>query len=79
MDLAVAKEKLRMAYSRQKGGTIFGYFVMDPERFGVVSIDREGRAVDIEEKPIKPKKRLPCRIGHSSRLREDSCVGGNGA
>jgi glucose-1-phosphate thymidylyltransferase len=49
------KEKLQMASSRKKGGTIFGYFVMDPERFGVVSIDREGRAVDIEEKPIKPK------------------------
>ena len=49
------KEKLQMASSRKKGGTVFGYFVMDPERFGVVSIDREGRAVDIEEKPIKPK------------------------
>lgn len=49
------KEKLQMACSRKKGGTVFGYFVMDPERFGVVSIDREGRAVDIEEKPKKPK------------------------
>lgn len=49
------KEKLQMASSRKKGGTIFGYYVMDPERFGVVSIDKEGCVVDIEEKPKKPK------------------------
>lgn len=49
------KEKLQVAYSRKKGGTIFGYLVNDPERYGIVTIDRDGCAVDIEEKPIKPK------------------------
>ena len=37
------------------GATVFGYYVTDPERYGVVSFDREGRAVTIEEKPAKPK------------------------
>ena len=38
-----------------RGATIFGYYVDDPERFGIVEFDREGRAVSIEEKPEKPK------------------------
>ncbi|PLX76417.1 MAG: glucose-1-phosphate thymidylyltransferase [Desulfuromonas sp.] len=38
-----------------KGATIFGYTVKDPERYGVVEFDREGKAIDIEEKPTKPK------------------------
>lgn len=38
-----------------KGATIFGYYVDDPERFGIVEFDKEGRAVSIEEKPAKPK------------------------
>ncbi len=38
-----------------KGATIFGYYVDDPERFGIVEFDSEGKAVSIEEKPIKPK------------------------
>ena len=38
-----------------KGATIFGYYVDDPERFGIVEFDREGRAVSIEEKPEHPK------------------------
>ena len=38
-----------------KGATIFGYYVDDPERFGIVEFDAEGRAVSIEEKPAKPK------------------------
>jgi glucose-1-phosphate thymidylyltransferase len=37
------------------GATVFGYYVTDPERYGVVSFDREGRAETIEEKPAKPK------------------------
>ena len=38
-----------------KGATVFGYYVDDPERFGVVEFNREGKAVSIEEKPQKPK------------------------
>ena len=38
-----------------KGATIFGYYVDDPERFGIVEFDAEGRAISIEEKPEKPK------------------------
>jgi glucose-1-phosphate thymidylyltransferase len=38
-----------------KGATIFGYYVDDPERFGIVEFDKEGRAVSIEEKPVHPK------------------------
>lgn len=38
-----------------RGATIFGYYVDDPERFGIVEFDAEGRAVSIEEKPLKPK------------------------
>ena len=46
---------LRQAVSRQKGATVFGYQVKDPERFGVVEFDNEKRAVSIEEKPVKPR------------------------
>ena len=38
-----------------KGATIFGYYVDDPERFGIVEFDKDGHAVSIEEKPAKPK------------------------
>lgn len=38
-----------------KGATIFGYYVDDPERFGIVEFDKNGKAISIEEKPIKPK------------------------
>tara|TARA_R110002167_G_scaffold24330_8_gene85742 strand:- start:731 stop:1603 length:873 start_codon:yes stop_codon:yes gene_type:complete len=47
--------KLQAAASRQKGATVFGYQVKDPERFGVVEFDKDMRALSIEEKPIKPK------------------------
>ncbi len=48
-------EKLSNAVDRQNGATIFGYNVTDPERFGVVELDKEMNALSIEEKPIKPK------------------------
>ncbi|CAM9293459.1 MULTISPECIES: glucose-1-phosphate thymidylyltransferase RfbA [Acinetobacter] len=46
---------LRQAAERQKGATVFGYQVKDPERFGVVEFDQQQRAISIEEKPEKPK------------------------
>ncbi|RLB27423.1 MAG: glucose-1-phosphate thymidylyltransferase [Deltaproteobacteria bacterium] len=48
-------DRLRDAYSRKEGATIFGYWVKDPERYGVVSFDEDGQTVDIEEKPTHPK------------------------
>jgi glucose-1-phosphate thymidylyltransferase len=48
-------EVLARAASRQKGATVFGYWVRDPERYGVVEFDAAGRAVGIEEKPCKPR------------------------
>ncbi|AOK32562.1 glucose-1-phosphate thymidylyltransferase [Burkholderia singularis] len=43
------------ATSRETGATIFGYHVLDPERFGVVEFDASGRAISLEEKPREPK------------------------
>ena len=48
-------EKLKQASSRDKGATVFGYHVSDPERFGVVAFDDAGKAISIEEKPANPK------------------------
>ena len=48
-------EKLKAAASRSTGATVFGYHVLDPERYGVVAFDREGRATAIEEKPKAPR------------------------
>ena len=48
-------DNLRSACARQDGATVFGYHVSDPERFGVVEFDASGRALSIEEKPLKPK------------------------
>ena len=46
---------LRRATARERGATVFGYYVRDPERYGVVSFDAQGRAMDIQEKPKQPK------------------------
>ena len=46
---------LRQAVAQETGATVFGYYVEDPERFGVVEFDKDGRAVSIEEKPKAPK------------------------
>ena len=48
-------EKLKRASEQQVGATVFGYYVNDPERFGVVEFDNLGKALSIEEKPEKPK------------------------
>ena len=46
---------VRNAVERETGATVFGYYVRDPERFGVVEFDEAGKAVSIEEKPKNPK------------------------
>jgi glucose-1-phosphate thymidylyltransferase len=48
-------ECLKNAASQTDGATVFGYWVRDPERYGVVSFDEQGRALTIEEKPAQPK------------------------
>ena len=48
-------EVLRRAASRDKGATIFGYYVRDPKEYGVVEFDENGKAVSIEEKPENPR------------------------
>lgn len=48
-------ELLQRATKRDKGATVFGYYVKDPERYGVVTFDDQGKAVDLEEKPTHPK------------------------
>ena len=52
------KKRLKAAVENAetgKGATVFGYYVDDPERFGIVEFDKEGRAISIEEKPKQPK------------------------
>jgi glucose-1-phosphate thymidylyltransferase len=48
-------ELLSAADARVTGGTVFGYQVADPERYGVVAFDAQGRAISVEEKPARPK------------------------
>lgn len=52
------KKRLKQAVKNAeegKGATVFGYYVNDPERFGIVEFDKDGKAISIEEKPEKPK------------------------
>jgi glucose-1-phosphate thymidylyltransferase len=53
-DLAV---RMQRAVQNPSGATVFAYPVLDPERYGVVEFDKEGRAVSLEEKPERPKSR----------------------
>ena len=46
---------VRNAAAREEGATVFGYYVCDPERFGVVEFDKNGKAISIEEKPANPR------------------------
>ena len=47
--------QVKTAAAREHGATVFGYYVDDPERFGVIEFDESGRALSIEEKPQHPK------------------------
>ena len=46
---------LSNAMAREQGGSVFAYHVQDPERYGVVEFDGQGKAISLEEKPLKPK------------------------
>jgi glucose-1-phosphate thymidylyltransferase len=50
-------EQLRIAASRERGATVFGYAVRDPERYGVVEFDQLGHVISLEEKPAQPRSR----------------------
>lgn len=49
------KKHLKEAVAREHGATVFGYYVDDPERFGIVEFDKNGKVISIEEKPKNPK------------------------
>ena len=49
------RNHLKSAAAKKSGATVFGYYVDDPERFGIVEFDSEGKAISIEEKPENPK------------------------
>ena len=46
---------LDQAANKNKGATIFGYYVQDPERFGVMQVNKSGKVLNLEEKPLKPR------------------------
>lgn len=48
-------QHLKAAVNNEQGATVFGYYVDDPERFGVVEFDQDGQAISLEEKPAQPK------------------------
>jgi glucose-1-phosphate thymidylyltransferase len=48
-------ERMRRAASRERGATVFGYWVKDPERYGVAEFDAAGKVIGLEEKPVEPK------------------------
>jgi glucose-1-phosphate thymidylyltransferase len=48
-------DQLKAAGARERGATVFGYYVSDPERYGVAEFDASGHVLSLEEKPIKPK------------------------
>ncbi|NDL00430.1 glucose-1-phosphate thymidylyltransferase RfbA [Photorhabdus bodei] len=49
------QKQLEQATEKTNGATVFAYHVLDPERYGVVEFDSEGRAISLEEKPLEPK------------------------
>ncbi len=76
-------ERLRMAASREAGATLFGYWVHDPERYGVAEFDADGRFSDIREKPERPRSNyavtgLYFYDGRAPRLAADLAPSGRG-
>ena len=61
----------REALAIERGACIFGYQVRDPERYGVVEFDADGKAISLEEKPKQPKSHF--RRARALRLRRSSC------
>ena len=55
-------DHLKKAAKKENGATVFGYYVEDPERFGIVELDENGKAISIEEKPEHPKSNY-CETG----------------
>jgi len=49
------QKQLENAVAKESGATVFAYHVQDPERYGVVEFDKEGKAISLEEKPLEPK------------------------
>lgn len=49
------QKQLESAVAKESGATVFAYHVHDPERYGVVEFDKEGKAISLEEKPLEPK------------------------
>lgn len=49
------EDKLQRAVQQESGATVFAYYVNDPERYGVVALDENNTAIDLEEKPLNPK------------------------
>ena len=67
------KKRLKAAIENAesgRGATVFGYYVDDPERFGIVEFDKNGKAVSIEEKPAKPKSNycVTCLYFYDNRV-----------
>ena len=52
------KEKIQIAAKREEGATIFGYYVKDPQRYGVAEFDKDKNVISLEEKPKKPKSNI---------------------
>ena len=61
-------KRLRDAANKKTGATVFGYYVDDPERFGVVEFDKDGKAISIEEKPEHPNQIMQLQ-GYTSMMK----------
>jgi len=69
------QEVLKKAVLLDRGAIVFGYYVKDPERYGVVEFDQNGKAISIEEKPLKPKSNyaIPGLYFYDNRVVDVAC------